>query len=546
MTTFDFSPGAQVPLTDVARATAATQALSSAAYRDEPMDVLIAVNEAAGKTKPRVALFEPNLGEAFCRAVQTRMLGGGRGGVVQSFGTDPAAVVQHCLAAAKIRKDRDTRLTGIVALFGVLFLPGTLVWLGAFQLRRMLKGSGNPRNSMLAGLLLFAVAGFAFLFFLRPPFSGVAQLYFRVMLLVPVVGWMLAKRVCLRTTERLRREWTAVLEGSSPGPTVPEAVPRGPGDSKAESMRIELEKLVSEQNSNVVFYAGRKGILGMGPRWGSWAMAEELSPRPGADEIHPFRCWDVIRAIHGRLRELERGPLHTGGFPTPSIKHWIVVPIGEGADAVSRPSGPEMDGYSVKDFEIQRVCNEQQFGSGNRHYLGVQFVLWEGQLVLTLLVTVTVLHHTLRVEVTGHTLGPVAGALSGKPAAKTKDVPKSIRFYETKSVKLPLVDTDEVTRLTARAPFTWTPTLLDWLGGKLTMPEPFGLRHTWAGKPWGNRFMADDILRAATPVLRAVHSATMRVLEENAVDTEKFSARSLALGGAAQAHVPSRADNYDA
>src|SRR5258708_15116030 len=36
----------------------------------------------------------------------------------------------------------------------------------------------------------------------------------------------------------------------------------------------------------------------------------------------------------------------------------------------------------------------------------------------------------------------------------------------------------------------------------LTLPEPFGLRHAWADKPWRHRFMADDALRAATPVLR--------------------------------------------
>ena len=43
--------------------------------------------------------------------------------------------------------------------------------------------------------------------------------------------------------------------------------------------------------------------------------------------------------------------------------------------------------------------------------------------------------------------------------------------------------------------------------------------------------MADDALRAATPVLRVVHAAAIKVLEENGVDTEKFGTRS---------HVPQR------
>ncbi|CAM5719385.1 hypothetical protein SVIOM342S_07325 [Streptomyces violaceorubidus] len=58
--------------------------------------------------------------------------------------------------------------------------------------------------------------------------------------------------------------------------------------------------------------------------------------------------------------------------------------------------------------------------------------------------------------------------------------------------------------------------------------------------------MADDALRAATPVLRAVHSAAIKVLKENGVDTEKFGARAGGLSGAVQEAVPKKADVYDA
>lgn len=58
-------------------------------------------------------------------------------------------------------------------------------------------------------------------------------------------------------------------------------------------------------------------------------------------EINPFRSYDVIRVIHDRLRLLERSPLHTGGFKdAPSVRHWIVVPVGEKAGSVSRPEAP--------------------------------------------------------------------------------------------------------------------------------------------------------------------------------------------------------------
>ncbi len=249
----------------------------------------------------------------------------------------------------------------------------------------------------------------------------------------------------------------------------------------------------------------------MGTRWGSWQLAENLSSADPGREIHPFRSWDVIRAIHDQLRMLQRGPLNTGGFPKPSIRHWVVTPIAEGAKAVSRPEGTDVEAYQVKPHAIQDICNKQQFGSGDRHYLGVQWTLWDGQLIITMLITVTVLHETLRIEVTGHALGPVNGLFQEKPEAPTKEVAKSLKPWETRK-----------------------------------MPEPFGLRHAWADQPWRHRFMADDALRAATPVLRVVHAAAIKVLEENGVDTEKFGARSAFLSTAVQDPTPRKADVYDA
>ncbi|MBW1604174.1 hypothetical protein JJV70_19100 [Streptomyces sp. JJ66] len=563
----DFSPGAQVPLSGGdSGQTAATQALASAAYRDGPVSGLVEINAATAVKGPKLSLFEPDLGEAFARAVIVRMLGGARKPLVQSFGTDPLTVADHCLAATRIRKARDVRLTVLMVLFGVLFLPGVLLWLAGFQLRRTLTGLRGRLSeaptvvqavgavklarlagvaATLAGTALLALGALLLVAVVLLPMGGLIGLYLIAMLVAPVVGWLLAKRVCERYAKDLRAFWSGLLGGGGVGARIPEAVPQDPNDKEAETLRQALTKVAAEQHSNVVFYAGPKGILGMGTRWGSWQLAEELTPAEGVDDINPFRSWDVIRAIEDRLRLLERGPLHTGGFPKPSIRHWIVAPVGEGAKEVARPDGQEIESFQVRDFEIQRICNEQQFGSGNRHYLGVQFVLWDGQLVLTLMITVTVLHHTLRVEVTGHALGPVHPLFTTKPEPKEKEVAKHVKFWETKTVPLPLVETPEVVRLAARAPLTWFPPVLDFLGGKLTLPEPFGLRHTWANPPWRHRFMADDALRAAAPVLRVVHGATMRVLADNGVDTEKFSNRSAFLSGAVQAHTPANADKYE-
>ncbi|MFJ9630524.1 hypothetical protein ACIRU8_22740 [Streptomyces sp. NPDC101175] len=544
--------GPQVPRTGDEGQTA-TYALASAAYRDNPVaDIKKADNEwhqtTVNEGRKWATIFRPNLGEAFAGAVVSRMLGPGRKPLIQSFGTEPQAVVEHALAANNIRRARDNRLSTIMVLCGLLFLPGLIVWLLVFQLRSLIdkRTQTNKRAGAIATTLLVAVGAVAVIFLIKMPFTGFWTWYARACVVLPVVGWLWAKQVCENTAKDLRGRWDSLLSGSSVGAKVPEAVPTSPGETQAEQLRQALAKLSAEQQSNSVFYAGPKGILGMGTRWGSWQLAEDLIPRDADREIHPFRSWDVIRNIHDDLRMLERNTINTGGFPKASVRHWIVTPVGEGAKAVSRPDGTDVEAYQIKSHAIQDICNKQQFGAGDRHYLGVQWTLWEGQLVITMMITVTVLHKTLRIEITGHALGPVNSLFTGKPEAPTKSVQKTFKPWESRSVKLPLVPADEVVRLAVRAPITWYPPLLNWLGGSIALPEPFGLRHAWADQPWRHRFMADDALRAATPVLRVVHAAAIRVLDENGVDTDKFSSRSSALSGGVQEVSPKKADLYDA
>ncbi|MGW2038010.1 hypothetical protein [Streptomyces virginiae] len=549
---FDFRPGAQIPLQNGGGQTAATNALASAAYRDggkdSKLDAILGANSEnhpATVKPPKLSLFEPSLGEAFCRAVEARTLGAGRKPLIQSFGADPQTVVEHCLAASRIRKERDRRLRLIMLVCGVLFLPGLLLWLGLFQIRKSL-ASKESKHSWLGTVLLVGVGLVVAVLMFRLPLTGFLGPYTRGMIIAPALGWLLARRTCESTARDLRERWDGLLSGGGVAAKIPEAVPGNPDEKAREDLRHQLAKLTAEDRSNQVFYAGPKGILGMGTRWGNWQMAEELAPKDEAKEIHPFRAWDVIRAIDAQLRKLERGPLHTGGFPPAAIQHWIVTPVGEGAAEVARPTGENVDAFLVKPHEVTRICNEQQFNSGNRHYLGIQYPLWDGQLIINMLVTVTVLYKTLRVDVTAHALGPVHGLFTTKSKAPVVEVPKSIRFWETVEKPLPLVDTQEVVRLAVRAPLTWYPPVLDFFGGKLVLPEPFGLRHVWASSMWRHRFMADDALRTVAPVLRSIHTATFKVLEENGVDTERFTNRSSIMSGLIQEPSPRKADVYDA
>ncbi|MFD8421009.1 hypothetical protein [Streptomyces sp. NPDC059466] len=546
----------------------ATYALASAAYRDDEVEKILEANNEWHESKVNpgrkwATIFRPNLGEAFAQAVVTRMLGVGRSPVVQSFGIEPQAVVEHCLAANRLRKERDTRLTVVMAVCGLLFLPGLLLWLLVFQIRTAVSKREDKRASALATALLVAVGVVAVIAMIRLPFTGPLAWYVRGAIVAPVVGWLLAKQICERTAKDLRTRWTNLLSGSTVGARVPESVPSSPGDTRAERLRQAFGELRDEQRSNSVFYAGPKGILGMGTRWGHWHLAEELVPvvsdqmqKVGslsaelakhlvpAPEINRFQSFDVVSAIERALERLNTSPLTTGGFPKPEIRHWVVTHIPASSKAVTRPSGSTA--HQVNLQQIRDICNKKQYNSGERHYLGVQWTLYDGQLVISMLVTVTVLHKTLRIELTGHALGPVNGLFMGKPAAKEKKVAKTVKFWETRTVKLPLVGNDEVVRLAARAPFTWYPPFLNWLGGSLTLPEPFGLRHAWADQPWKNRFMTDDVLRSATPVLRVVHEAVIEFLKGHNVDTTKFDGRTSVLSGAVQDPTPKKDDVYDA
>lgn len=129
--------GPQVPRTDDGGQTA-TFALASAAYRDTEAEEILKANSEWHKSsvsKPRIKLFRPNLGEAYSRAIIDRMLGPKRAPLIQSFGTQPQVVVEHSLAAHRIRRDRDNWLSAVMVLCGLLFLPGLLIWLLVFQIR---------------------------------------------------------------------------------------------------------------------------------------------------------------------------------------------------------------------------------------------------------------------------------------------------------------------------------------------------------------------------------------------------------------------------
>ncbi|WP_370099101.1 hypothetical protein [Streptacidiphilus sp. MAP12-20] len=536
--------GPQILRTDPSPSSGATTSLSSMAYRDGDYEALVNLHPEITHKAGKIKLLSPNLGEAFCEALIARTLGAKRKPIVPSYGATPRIVVEHCLEAEDVRHQRDKRLTLVALVFGLIFLPGTLLWLAVFEIARR-SPAKNREFYQSVGLMVVVVIA-AILAWRPGGATGLWGQYLRIMTIVPLVGWYLARRICLGNSEKLRARWGALLEGGAAGPLVPGAVPKGPDDHKAENQRKQLSRLLSEQETNVVHYAGSKGILGLGQRWALWTLAEQLTPAEGHKELRPFHNFDLIRKIEERLHLLGRSVVDKGGIPGVRVDHWVVLPIGEGADEIARPSGPDMDGDRMRASSVADLANKQTFGEGPRHYLGTQFTLWNGQLIVTLMTSVSVLSDTLRIEISGHALGPLPPLFGAKPKAPEKQVQKTGKFWEEKTITLPIVTNAEVVRLAVRAPFTWSQGLLNWLGGSIKLPEPFGIRSAWTTRPWTHRFMADDAIRVATPVLRAVHDATMDMLADHDVDLERFLARSQFLSTEVQTIRPFKADVYEA
>src|SRR6478609_7975209 len=364
------TPGAQVPRTDAGNQTAVTQAFSSAAYRNGDYAELGALAGVTVK-KGKFALFRPSAGEAFSRALIDRTLGGGRKPLVPSHGTDVRMVVEHCLAAEDLREARDRKLAGLSLLFGVLFLPGTLVWLAAYQARAWL---GSKKSAA------------------RDGFIGTLAL-----LLGPALGWYLAKRTVVDNVAQQRARWGDLVGGSPVAAVVPKAVPKDHLDKKANALKAALDRLTTEQNTNIQHYAGPKGILGIGARWSEWSMTEDLRPAEGHDDFRTFHVADLTRRIADRLSGLTSSDVPNGGLPRPQISHWVVLDIGEGADEIGRPSGPDMDGDRMRDFAVQELASKQSLGADTRHRIAVQFVLHKGQLVATIVINVMVLSRNLQI-----------------------------------------------------------------------------------------------------------------------------------------------------
>lgn len=480
------------------------QMLASVAYRELPLGEFPG---SGSDVAASVGLLRPSLGEAYARTVVRHMLARRGGAVIQSFGMSPRSVVEHCLDTLARRRRRDVQLLIVSLLFGWLFLPGTMLWLAALRFRSVIRPGAAlqraiPAGAVAAGALWLTVHGL--------PLGGWLGWYSRFVLLAPPAGWFIAKNLTLRCAVDLRTRLLNVLDSD------PEASPpaQSPISHRLRARyRASLEVLDAEQDSNVLFYDGAAGVMGLGRRWGSWQLTEAV--HGGA---LPFRATEIIDQVIANLLDRQQRGATSSERGSALIYDWVLVDTSNHAGRIQRLVGIDVEGFGFSAAKV-RSKGHAPLGQDIRHPLGVQFSLQKGMLVVTLLVSVSVVGATLAVKVDAYALGPPLAQMLPPTASHWTQASTITRFRES---EVPLIG-DETVRLLARAALVCAPRLLERLGGALPAPEPFGLRQGWSTAPFSQPGMADDALRVVTPVLRAIYDAILEVMESHSVDTAQFT-----------------------
>ncbi len=116
---------------------------------------------------------------------------------------------------------------------------------------------------------------------IKLPMTGFLGLYLRAMVVAPVIGWYIAKRIAEKSAQDMRTRWEGLLSGGGVIAKIPRSRPeeppqrdrpRGPAPGPGEALRRTAVQLR-------LLRRPPKGILGMGTRWGSWQLAEDLVPQ---------------------------------------------------------------------------------------------------------------------------------------------------------------------------------------------------------------------------------------------------------------------------
>lgn len=336
--------------------------------------------------------------------------------VAPSYGFDLTTVLGYCLRARAWAVARDAAICGILVIglcagpIPLLVTIGTLVMLSMVTstyrvLREAARDiqSGRPVSvgkilvllvrNVSAAVVLFVIFGLVTVVSTAAAFAALSGEDGFTLLVAPVAAaFLLVAVLAVPVTANLWRQRR--LDRLAPGwrPAAP-----------ARSSRFD--DIHRQQAGNTIIYSGYWPFVGSGHLITTWGFAQRLiragsvlsQPKTEAEREFvepPFSAEQIISYVRGQLRTLVDDPLPERRLPGLALMDQVFL------------AGTEAS-YLTPHTDPQRISEiiREPVGPA-RHYLACQVVSWNGELVTTVYVHISVQGRSLYVDLTSAALAP--------------------------------------------------------------------------------------------------------------------------------------------
>ncbi|MFI5527890.1 hypothetical protein ACIA8O_04965 [Kitasatospora sp. NPDC051853] len=494
---------------------------------------------------------------AFARRVTEDLVADDFGSVATSPGLDLVPVARHALAAQTLRGRRDRALATVlvavllVAPYGLLSTLVALAVLGRSARHRSTerpdrgRSQGAPASTpwKLALGVLLALFATALLQLpvesLRP--RGLGAWFFGSYLggapsaLASLAGVAAAYLLTLRHRLDVDARLRGLLRREVFRPEAP-VEPLGPDWAEGR-----LAVIAEAQRGNLTVYSGYRPFVGFAEAYNNWQLAvpilatHQTAAQP-AGEVREFDAWEVMTAIHDRLRET-------------SVRHSAAPPQQEEANLTgllleSRvfangaalagdprllPEGSRRAARALDEEQVRQIALNPDGVA--RHYLAAHLPLWGDDVVAGMFLHLSTNGKTLYIQAEAHLLQPVHAryhAVDLLPA----------RLTDARRGVLRLSALDESARALLRAPFGAIDQArygrrrarrrkheLTAIGQDPAFDygARFSVRELAASEVYQNYFQEVDADRALATLYRHTLAAIRDFLDDHGVDTTLFS-----------------------
>ena len=475
---------------------AATRYLCAAAHLRAPMLPASPLHQIAAGRVRRASLLglapgpakPPAVGRAYARLVL-----GSRPLMALVPGVDAERVAWHCRIARRQLWLRDIVLGLLVSITGLVLIVAVAVAAFRYAPRR----ARREIVPLAVALVLVCVA--------------VGRLGLMA-LLIPPVGvaacWAVFFADNLLARQRLRRLASA------------EKDPRRLRDSglfarwplHAPVLRIDERRTVADEGENDVIPYARNRIVGAGVSDGTRTITIAVD-KPAKDaETQHFKAHELLEHIaeHARGQSLRHEPTH--GIPQLDVALVLAVP---------ELLWKEHDKKASR-ATIYGCADHPQSGAAKRALVRVQAVAWDGQLVVSLYVSVALEGRYLSVTVLPHVLPPLLADLRIADGLQARHALVHASHAATDAVREMLQLSERLRKAADRGTKEDRQKHARKEHKRPTLSSP---REAYAAAEPDDIIQRDDALRIIITVQTRVFDVTEQFLVDHGIDTEEFTAQ---------------------